>query len=1054
MPHVTSAFGKTSIKTKVTVTVLILITTLVLTVSWTLFSYFRSLLVQNISRQQFVLVSEIADQLNGRIDLARRQLALSATEIDSAVLADPKKLENVLIHASPANMIFDAGYLIIGTNGRVLAASLELPDQLDTDLHARDYVKVPLKTGKPYTSDPFRLTAQSNAPVIAMVVPVRDDSDRIICLLAGYHSLGTNQFLTGLSARQLGSGSYLYLLHERTLLMHPDTTRIMETIPEGVNRGIEKALKGFEGSLENYNSKGLHILSSFKRVGQTDWILAANSPYDEAFKPLNHLALNALLISVLGILLSLLAVWYVTSRLTLPIRQLTAQVDAVSSNNTEWLPIESVSGDEIGRLAGAFNAMMAETEAVRQLLKDEKDFISGIIQNSAAPMFVIDSNHTILFWNNSLAKLTGKSSFEMMNTRQQWTPFYASKRPLLADLVIEQKLGCMNEYYSDFESSRYVDGAFKAEGWFDSIGGQRRYLLFEAAPVRNSRNEIIAAVETLEDITERKTAEDALTASENRLNHIVGAAQDAIIMLDTDGLISLWNDSAVRIFGYTFQEVAGRNFHQILTPERYHTDHVPAFEKFRKTGEGAAVGQLLELFALRSNGEEFPVELALSKVRIHDQWHAIGVLRDITSRKQSEEALSAARKELEAKHEELGQLFDQVAYAKREWENTLDHLRDFVILADAEHRVRRYNRLLADSTGREVNDLVGADWRELIAEAGFRFISFNGKSGEIHHHRSGRSYDITIYPIADNGPISGHVISINDTTELRCATQELEQAYAELKAAQLQIFQQEKMASIGQLAAGVAHEINNPMGFISSNLGTLGKYVDRLAEYISAGDQVLGAGNGGAEAEQVQELKKRLKITFVLDDSRNLIAESQDGAGRVRRIVQDLKSFSRVDHAECAQINLNEALETTINIAWNEIKYVAALNREFGDIPPIKCYPQQLNQVFLNLLVNAAHAMGKDLGTITVRTWSEGDDVCVSVADTGCGIPEANQQRVFEPFFTTKEVGKGTGLGLSISYEIIRKHGGQISVESEEGRGTTFTVRLPVEGTPQEQTDV
>ncbi|MFH1026769.1 MAG: ATP-binding protein, partial [Pseudomonadota bacterium] len=141
--------------------------------------------------------------------------------------------------------------------------------------------------------------------------------------------------------------------------------------------------------------------------------------------------------------------------------------------------------------------------------------------------------------------------------------------------------------------------------------------------------------------------------------------------------------------------------------------------------------------------------------------------------------------------------------------------------------------------------------------------------------------------------------------------------------------------------------------------------------------------------------------------------------------------------------------ETTINIAWNEIKYVATLNREFGDIPEIRCYPQQLNQVFLNLLVNAAHAMEGGQGSITVRTWSDGADINVSVADTGCGIPEDIQQRIFEPFFTTKEVGKGTGLGLSISYDIARKHGGEITVESKPGHGTTFTVRLPVSGPPK-----
>ncbi|MFZ4860464.1 MAG: sensor histidine kinase, partial [Desulfuromonadaceae bacterium] len=261
------------------------------------------------------------------------------------------------------------------------------------------------------------------------------------------------------------------------------------------------------------------------------------------------------------------------------------------------------------------------------------------------------------------------------------------------------------------------------------------------------------------------------------------------------------------------------------------------------------------------------------------------------------------------------------------------------------------------------------------------------------------------------------------------------------------IFQQEKMASIGQLAAGVAHEINNPIGFISSNLSTLNKYIDRLAEFISVGDASLADSEA---AEIVNAARKRLKINYVMEDSHQLIAESLDGTARVRRIVQDLKSFSRVDHAETAQINLNEALDTTINIAWNEIKYVATLTREFGEVPLINCFPQQLNQVFLNLLVNAAHAIGDKQGSITVRTWSGAGNVFVSVTDSGCGIPEEIRQKIFEPFFTTKDVGKGTGLGLSISYDIVHKHGGEITVESEVGQGASFIVRLPVDGPPKD----
>jgi len=1160
-----SRFRKASIKTKVTMAVLVTVSLLMMALSWNLYLYVQSMMSRNIMTQQSTLVTEIADQLNGRVELARHQLTLAATEINSQSLTDIKKLQNILTQASPIQMIFDAGLLVIGPDGRVITESMGFPELIGADLHFREYVSVPLRTGQLFISAPFRLSVPPHSPLIAMAVPVRDNSDRIICLLTGYHSLGADQFLTSLSSKRFGSGGYLYLMHGRTIMMHPDSARIMENVPQGKNLGLDKALRGFEGSLDNYNSKGQHVLSSFKRVGETGWILVANTPYEEAFRPLNQLAVNAALISALGILLSLMVVWLVTRRLTRPILHVIDHIDGTASAGSDWKPLEVRTGDEIERLATTFNTMMTEVRTARQTLAEEKEFYSGIIQHTAAPMFVIDSNHTILFWNSALAKLTGKSSFQMKNTKQQWTPFYASKRSCLADLVIDSKLELIEEYYSNFESSMFVDGAYRAEGWFDDIGGQRRYLSFSAAPILNSRNEIVAAVETLEDITERKLAQEAMASHNLFLQEILDAIPTPVFYKDANSVYIGCNKSFQTFVGRTLKDVVGKTISDIM-PAQYaekteqHDQEVIkeragfSYESelmrcdgqertvlitkapfFTSSGElGGIVGAYVDITAQRRMDEKIrkmsraleqsPVTIVITDpdgvieyvnpkfcqtsgysaeeaigrnprvlktgeipvdgyaelwktISSGNEWHGefhnkrkdgtlywefasisplfdkdgcitgyLAVKEDITGRKTVETELADSRRELEFKHVELEQLFGQVEHAKQEWEQTLDHLRDFVILTDAGHRIRRYNKLLSDITGKPINELVGADWQELINEAGFTFVTFNGTSGEIFHRRSGRSYDITIYPVEDNGVVTGHVVSINDTTELRATTQELEKAYAELKEAQLQIFQQEKMASIGQLAAGVAHEINNPMGFISSNLGTLNKYIDRLAEFIAAGDKSLTTYADSEAADQINDLRKRLKIDYIMEDARQLIDESQDGAGRVRRIVQDLKSFSRVDQAECALINLNESLETTINIAWNEIKYVATLNREFGDIPEILCFPQQLNQVFLNLLVNAAHALGERQGTITIRTWGEGTDVLVSVTDTGCGIPEEIRKRIFEPFFTTKEVGKGTGLGLSISYEIIRKHGGEIQVESEVGSGTTFTVRLPVKG--------
>ena len=275
--------------------------------------------------------------------------------------------------------------------------------------------------------------------------------------------------------------------------------------------------------------------------------------------------------------------------------------------------------------------------------------------------------------------------------------------------------------------------------------------------------------------------------------------------------------------------------------------------------------------------------------------------------------------------------------------------------------------------------------------------------------------------------------------------QELALAHDTLKQSQAQILQQEKMASVGQLAAGVAHEINNPMGFIASNLSSLAKYLERLTEFI----QALAAKLPQAPPdEELAALRKKLKIDYIMEDALHLVEESLDGAERVKKIVQGLKNFSRIDQAERLAADINECLDTTLNIVWNELKYKCEVKKEYGELPPTVCNPQQLNQMFMNLLVNAAQAI-ETKGEIRIKTWADEDFIYTRISDTGSGIAQDKIKRIFEPFYTSKEVGKGTGLGLSIVYDIVVKnHHGDIQVESEVDKGTTFTVKIPVVATP------
>jgi len=278
-----------------------------------------------------------------------------------------------------------------------------------------------------------------------------------------------------------------------------------------------------------------------------------------------------------------------------------------------------------------------------------------------------------------------------------------------------------------------------------------------------------------------------------------------------------------------------------------------------------------------------------------------------------------------------------------------------------------------------------------------------------------------------------------DITGRREAEESLRLAYEELKSAQSQLLQSAKMASVGVLAAGVAHEINNPSAYILTNLNVLKKYIGTIGAFCRELPRKVPAGDA---RRAVDELTEDLEIPAVLEDMPSLIAQTYDGVERIKKIVQDLRLFARPDTGTVEEVDINGCIEATLGIIRSEIKYKAELVKEYGDLPPVPCNPHQMSQVFMNILVNAAQAIEK-FGKVTIRTYEDGGSVAVEIGDTGGGIPDDKLAKIFDPFYTTKPVGKGTGLGLSIVKGIVEKHGGTIRVTSEVGKGTTFTISLP-----------
>ena len=546
-----------------------------------------------------------------------------------------------------------------------------------------------------------------------------------------------------------------------------------------------------------------------------------------------------------------------------------------------------------------------------------------------------------------------------------------------------------------------------------------------------------------------------LRDSRDDLHCLLNSMAEGVYGVDTDGNCTFVNQSFLQMLGYQNEnEVLGKNMHELIHHSHAGGSPYPVSEcKIYRAYQTNLIANVADEVFWRKDGTATPVEYWSHPIMTAGVvTGSIVTFVDITERKQKEAQLAKASEAL------------RIAAIAFEAQAA-------IVVTDTTPKILQVNRAFEEITGYMAAEVIGQNPNILSApelrkskafyeEMWATLLSKEKWGGEILDKRKdGKVYPkqlmITAVTTSD-GTITHYVGSFFDITERKQAEEEQRKYNEELKAinhqlqdTQNQLLQSEKMSSIGQLAAGVAHEINNPIGYVHSNLGTLEKYMQDAITMIEMYEYVEKLMTDDVARAQLKAARDKLDIGFLKEDLRALMNESKDGITRVKKIVQNLKDFSHVDTSdEWHFADLHKGLESTLNIVSNEIKYKADVVREYGDLPEIECLLSQLNQVFMNLLVNAAHAI-EERGTITLRSGRQEDEVWVEIADTGKGIAPEHLKKIFDPFFTTKPVGKGTGLGLSLSYGIVQKHHGRIEVQSEPGKGTTFRVWLPVKR-PQE----
>ena len=616
--------------------------------------------------------------------------------------------------------------------------------------------------------------------------------------------------------------------------------------------------------------------------------------------------------------------------------------------------------------------------------------VHAVIEASPVPTIISRrEDGRIRFVNEQLARLVGLASEEMVGRHIR--DFYYDPEDGRKVAEILDRDGCVSNFETRIKKK---DGSYI---W--------TVLSLVATEIAGER----AVLGGLYDVSERKSFEETIEKERNFISAVLDTAGALIIVLDTKGRIVRFNRACEEITGYSLDEVKGTKFWEIfLVPDEMGM----VTTRFEKLTSGVFPLKGENIWVTK-RGDRRLIAWANTAILDHlgkiENVVAIGI--DMTELRQAEEKIKLYR-ELFMNANDAVAVFDTKGY---------------FIERNPAHK--RYSDLPDDLEGKKLSEFYGergAEIEKIVLTDG----SFRGELSAMGKDGSERCRDLSIFSIRrESGEIISYAVIARDITERKLAEEAMAEANRHLKETQAQLAQSEKMASLGMLVAGIAHEINTPIGAVNSMHDTLVRSVGKLKGIID--EQI------PKDTEQRSKLEKTLNV---IDESNKVISS---GTERVTNIVRKLRSFARLDEAELKTVDIHEGLEETLTLIHHELKHDITVIKNYGDVPPLACYPGQLNQVFLNILINARQAI-RGKGEITLTTYTRDDKAYIAIEDNGVGISEEDLNRVFDPGFTTKGVGVGTGLGLSICYQIVRDHRGEIKVESELGKGTTFTIVLPM----------